>query len=94
MNGVIVITTKRGGKRPVVTLSSTYRQRKFHFFQRLQKEFGHGAGEIVDQYGNYGYVPYENQQYGPEFDGSIKAIWAVPLEDGSHQMVPYTNASL
>ena len=45
----------------------------------------------VDQYGNYLYVPYENQQYGPKFDGSIKPVGPV-LEDGSQQMLPYNNS--
>ena len=90
VNGVIVITTKRGGKIPSVTLSSTVQATEVSFFPKLQKEFGYGAGEVVDQYGNYGYVPYENQQYGPKFDGTIQPL-GVPLEDGSIQMVPYSN---
>lgn len=89
VNGVIIITTKRGGKNPTVTISSTAEATKVSFFPKLQKEFGYGAGEVVDQYGNFGYVPFENQQYGPRFDGTIKPI-GVPLEDGSIQMFPYS----
>src|SRR6202012_2856442 len=74
VNGVIVITTKRGGKRPTITLSSTVEATKVSFFPKLQKEVGQGAGEITDQYGNYGYVPYENQQYGPKFDGVVRPL--------------------
>jgi hypothetical protein len=33
-------------------------------------------------------VPYENQQYGPKFDGTIQPL-GIELEDGSIQMVPY-----
>src|SRR6478735_8250635 len=91
VNGVIVITTKRGGKTPTVTLSTTVQASKVSFFPKLQKEFGQGAGEVTDPYGNYGYVEYENQQYGPAFDGTVKPL-GVPLEDGSIQMVPYSNA--
>ena len=91
VNGVIIITTKRGGKKPTVTLNSTVQATKVSFFPKLQKSFGDGGGEIVDQYGNYGYVPYENQQYGPMFDGSIQPIGPV-LEDGSQQMGPYNNS--
>lgn len=91
VNGVIVITTKRGGKTPTVTLSSTLQATQVSFFPKLQKDFGQGAGEILDDYGNYGYVQYENQQYGPKFDGEIRPL-GVPLEDGSIQMVPYSNA--
>src|SRR4030095_4347878 len=64
VNGVIVITTKRGGKVPTVTITSTWQATKVSFFPKIQKEFGPGAGETLDQYGNYLYVPYENQQYG------------------------------
>ena len=91
VNGVIVITTKRGGKVPTVTLTSTLQATQVSFFPKIQKEFGNGAGEVIDQYGNFGYVPYENQQYGPAFDGSIQPVGR-PLEDGSIQMLPYTNA--
>jgi len=90
VNGVIVITTKRGGKVPTVTISSTWQATKVSFFPKIQKDFGAGAGETLDQYGNYLYVPYENQQYGPAFDGSIQPV-GKPLEDGSIQMLPYTN---
>jgi TonB-dependent SusC/RagA subfamily outer membrane receptor len=91
VNGVIVITTKRGGKVPTVTITSTLQATQVSFFPKIQKEFGAGAGETLDAYGNYLYVPYENQQYGPEFDGSIQPV-GKPLEDGSIQMLPYTNA--
>jgi TonB-linked SusC/RagA family outer membrane protein len=91
VNGVIIVNTKRGGKKPTITLSSTIEATRVSFFPKLQKSFGGGAGEGVDQYGHYTYVPYENQQYGPAFDGSIQPV-GVPLEDGSIQMLPYTNA--
>ena len=91
VNGVIIITTKRGGKKPTITLNSTVQATKVSFFPKLQKTFGDGAGETVDQYGNYLYVPFENQQYGPAFDGSIQPVGPV-LEDGSQQMLPYNNS--
>lgn len=90
VNGVIIITTKKGGKTPTVTLSSTLQATQVSFFPKLQKQFGQGAGETTDQFGNYTYVPYENQQYGPAFDGVVRPL-GVPLEDGSIQMVPYSN---
>ena len=90
VNGVIVVTTKRGGKTPTVTLNTTVQATNVSFFPKLQKEFGQGAGELTDQYGNYTYIPYENQQYGPKFDGVVRPL-GVPLEDGSIQMVPYSN---
>ncbi len=89
VNGVIVVNTKRGGKKPTIVVSTTLQATKISFFPKLQKRFGPGAGETVDAYGNYTYVPYENQQYGPEFDGSMQPL-GVALEDGSIQMVPYS----
>lgn len=91
VNGVIIITTKRGGKNPTISFSSTVQTTSVSFFPKIQKEFGAGAGETKDAYGNYLYVPYENQQYGPRFDGSLQPI-GVPLEDGSIQTLPYSNA--
>lgn len=90
VNGVIVITTKRGSSTPTITLSSTLQATRVSYFPKFQKEFGAGGGETADQFGNYTYVPYENQQYGPRFDGSMKVI-GIPLEDGSQQSFPYSN---
>jgi TonB-linked SusC/RagA family outer membrane protein len=91
VNGVIIITTKKGGRRPTITLNSTVQATKVSFFPKFQRQFGTGGGEIVDQYGNYGYVPFENQQYGPKFDNSIQPIGTV-LEDGSQQSGPYNDS--
>jgi TonB-linked SusC/RagA family outer membrane protein len=93
VNGVIVITTKKGSKVPVVTLSSSVELTKVAFFPKLQHSFGAWGGEggiYQDQYGNPINVPYENQMYGPAFDGSIKQIGKV-LEDGSFQSGSYSN---
>ncbi|WP_018617049.1 SusC/RagA family TonB-linked outer membrane protein [Segetibacter koreensis] len=92
VNGVIVVTTKRGTANALtVSYTSSVQLARVAFFPKLQKSFGAGAGEVLDQYGNFGYVPYENQQYGPAFDGTMKPI-GVALEDGSIQNFPYTNA--
>ncbi|GAB4092632.1 SusC/RagA family TonB-linked outer membrane protein [Flaviaesturariibacter terrae] len=91
VNGVIAVTTKRGtGNRLNITFSSTVQAARVAYFPKIQRRFGQGAGETVDQYGNYGFVEYENQMYGPEFDGSIKPIGPV-LEDGSQQFGPYSD---
>ncbi len=91
VNGVIVVTTKKGtGNKVNVTLSSTVQLARVAYFPKLQDRFGGGAGETVDEYGNYLYVPYENQIFGPEFDGTIRPI-GITLEDGSFQEGPYSN---
>lgn len=89
VNGVIIVNTKRGGK-PTVTVSSTIQATQVSFFPKFQKSFGAGAGEYTDPFGNYLYVPFENQQYGPKFDGSMQPIGG-PIEDGSQLMGAYSN---
>jgi TonB-linked SusC/RagA family outer membrane protein len=91
-NGVIIITTKRGtGDNGIsVSITSAVQFTNVAFFPKLQHQFGAGAGEIVNPDGSYAYIPYENQIYGPAFDGTIKEI-GVRLEDGSIQSGPYSN---
>ncbi len=92
VNGVLIVTTKRGktNQTPTISITSSFQATKVAYFPKLQHEFGAGAGEVVDAYGNYGYVPYENQIFGPRFDGSDQQI-GVTLEDGSFQHGPYSN---
>lgn len=92
INGVIIVNTKRGNASDKITVSitSSVQFTKVAFFPKLQHQFGAGAGEIINADGTYGYVPYENQMYGPAFDGSTQDI-GVRLEDGSIQSGPYSN---
>lgn len=91
VNGVIVVTTNRGkGNKLDVTFSTSVQLARVAYFPKIQREFGAGAGETVDDYGNYLYVPYENQMYGSRFDGSIQPI-GIELEDGSIQEGPYSD---
>lgn len=88
-NGAIVITTKKGTRdgRPVITVSQTTQLEKVSFLPDFQTRFGSGSG--VDQFGNGVYTPYENQQYGPAFDGSLINI-GPELEGGIQQTTDYT----
>ncbi|MBF9251822.1 SusC/RagA family TonB-linked outer membrane protein [Pontibacter sp. 172403-2] len=84
-NGAVLITTKKGIKGVTrINLSHTTTFEEISFFPDLQNQFGSGSstGEQV-------YIPFENQQYGPAFDGSMVEI-GKPLADGSIQTVPYT----
>jgi len=85
-NGALVITTKKG-KRGVtsITFSNTTSIEEVNFLPKLQNRFGSGTGN--DDVPSY--TPFENQQYGPAFDGSMKVI-GKPLADGSIQTVPYS----
>ncbi|WP_339876305.1 SusC/RagA family TonB-linked outer membrane protein [uncultured Algoriphagus sp.] len=86
-NGALIIVTKKGRSgAPRITVGHTVNLEKVSFYPEIQDEFGSGyAGGYPQQY-----VPYENQQYGPRFDGSMVEIGR-PLEDGSIQTVPYSN---
>lgn len=84
-NGALIITTKRGkgGNALDIKISNTTTLEEVAFFPKLQKDFGSGSDNDVQIY-----TPYENQQYGPRFDGVVRPIGR-PLQDGSIQSVPY-----
>ncbi len=85
-NGVIVVTTKKGSNngKPVITLSSTVNFESVSYLPELQNEFGGWGGEsgtfpgVVFLPSNpyVPYVPYENQSYGPRFNGQKVPIGA------------------
>lgn len=85
-NGAIIVTTKKG-KEGVsrITVSHTATFEQASFVPETQKRYG--SGTKPDAIPTY--TPYENQQYGPEFDGSMVNI-GKPLVDGSIQTVPYS----
>jgi TonB-linked SusC/RagA family outer membrane protein len=88
VNGVILVTTRRGTRgKPVVTVSNTTTLARVSFMPEMQNIFGSGSDE--DVYGNGIYDPVENQQYGSRFNGQLIAIGPV-LEDGDQQMVTYS----
>lgn len=84
-NGALIITTK-SGKRGVtqIKVGQTTTIETIAFLPKLQETYGSGTGP--DDVPTY--TPYENQQYGPAFDGSLRVI-GKPLVDGSIQTVPY-----
>jgi TonB-linked SusC/RagA family outer membrane protein len=85
-NGALIITTKRG-KRGVSTINASHTTslEQVSFLPKLQERFGSGTGN--DDVPSY--TPFENQQYGPAFDGVVRPI-GKPLADGSIQSVPYS----
>lgn len=84
-NGVVIITTKKGKKgAAVVKASETVSGEHVSFYPQLQAGFGSGSATDVQEY-----TPYENQQYGPAFDGVVRQI-GLPLSDGRTQSVPYS----
>jgi TonB-linked SusC/RagA family outer membrane protein len=77
-NGVLLITTKKGVRsKPQVTFTHSTTLEKVAYFPKINTRFGAASTEpdSIDAYtGFYGRIPYENQMYGPEYDGSIVAL--------------------
>ncbi len=102
-NGVLVVTTRRGsGNVPVIKISNTTTFEQVSYLPKLQTRFGSGSSEDTANYNpNYTfwlgpdrntdpYTAYENQQFGPEFNGQEVILGGV-LVDGSYQTVKYSN---
>jgi TonB-linked SusC/RagA family outer membrane protein len=87
VNGAIVITTKKGNKKPEVNFSQSFNVEKLSFQAKYQNEFGSGSAYGADM--NENFHPAENQQYGPAFDGSIRPLGRV-LRNGQVLLLPYS----
>ncbi len=91
-NGVMLITTKKGTKgKSSLTISSTAQVEAVSYMPALQNSFGSNGGEaVVNDFNDLTtYIPYENQSYGPRFNGKMVPLGRV-LPDGTVQMVPYS----
>ncbi|HYM93392.1 MAG TPA: SusC/RagA family TonB-linked outer membrane protein [Chitinophagaceae bacterium] len=88
VNGVLVITTKKGNNRvPQVNFSSTVNMDEVSYLPKFQTEYGSGSGYGKTKEENF--RPFENQEYGDRFDGSIRAAGR-RLADGSVLQLPYS----
>ncbi|HVX50711.1 MAG TPA: SusC/RagA family TonB-linked outer membrane protein [Chitinophagaceae bacterium] len=95
-NGVMIVTTKKGTRgRPQIRFSSTESIESVSYEPEFQNEFGQFGGEpsnfpgVVPMASNpyIVYVPYENQNYGPRFNGQMVPLGApirVYNADGSY----------
>ncbi|RYZ22565.1 MAG: SusC/RagA family TonB-linked outer membrane protein [Chitinophagaceae bacterium] len=88
VNGAIVITTKKGVGRPEVTFSHSSNIESLSFLPKFQTGFGSGSAYGGNRAENF--FAAENQQYGDRYDGSMRQLGRT-LEDGSAQIVPYSN---
>lgn len=88
VNGVIVVTTKKGSGRtkPQINVGNTTLFEKVAFMPDLQTSFG--SGSSYDAFGDGIYDPIENQTWGARFDGR-DTILGRPDENGNIQKVPY-----
>ena len=102
-NGVMIVTTKKGDKgKLTVKISNITTFESISYLPNLQTRFGGGSSEttsnsdpnytmwVGDGRNTDPYTSYENQTYGPEFNGQM-VILGGKLVDGSYQMVPYAN---
>ena len=103
VNGALVITTKQGSKGKLkVSFSNATNFEQINFMPSFQNKYGSGSQYYHYSYGEAGYNadpvfrskenwrPYENQQYGDAYDGSMRIAGRV-LEDGSSLIVPYAD---
>jgi len=105
-NGVLIITTRKGSRgKPRVNFSSTVQMETVSYMPKLQERFGSYGGEDFGQLLGVQfpedptkiYFPYENQSYGPEYNGQLVPLGGpvrIFREDGtffdSTLMVPYS----
>ncbi|WP_323134368.1 SusC/RagA family TonB-linked outer membrane protein [Tellurirhabdus rosea] len=86
-NGALIITTKKGSAgAPRVTIQNTTNFESISFLPKLNERFGAGTEAYSRDY-----IPFENQSYGPEFDGS-EVEMGQHLEDGTVAKGPYSLA--
>lgn len=102
-NGVLIITTKRGTtqNKPQISYSNNTQFESVSYMPGLQRSYGSNGGEgapFLDANGQRLYVPYENQQFGPAYDGSLQPLgYGVQVRnaDGSYGIdtlkVPYSS---
>src|ERR1035438_2140318 len=91
-NGVLVITTKHGANnKAVLTFSTTTQIEKVAYLPSFQTKFGNNGGEYyVFNYNDLStYIPFENQSYGPMFNGAM-VPYGRPLSDGTLHEIPYS----
>jgi TonB-linked SusC/RagA family outer membrane protein len=87
VNGVIVVTTKKGSTRKAeISIGNTTLFERISFMPDLQTRFG--SGSSYDQFGDGIYDPIENQTWGAEFNGKDTAIGRKD-EAGLFQRLPY-----
>jgi len=96
-NGAILITTKRGtgDGKPTIIYQNSFQLENVSFYPKLQTQFGTYGGEGPPYVnlitGETYYTPYENQEYGPAYNGATVQIGApAGSATGPVQMVKYS----
>ncbi|MEP7109677.1 MAG: SusC/RagA family TonB-linked outer membrane protein [Ferruginibacter sp.] len=101
INGAVVITTRKGKGKLKVAYSNATNFEQISFLPEFQTRYGSGSGYYPFSFGQAGYSsdylvrmkanwrPYENQQFGDEYDGSLRILGRV-TEDGDKFILPYS----
>lgn len=110
-NGVMIITTKRGSKngKPSVDVTQTQTFERLAYFPALQTTYSGYGGEsgtlfkgtpyqfnAINQYtGFVNSIPFENQQYGPPYDGNPALGYiGSPNQNGDVFKTPFVSPSV
>ncbi len=91
-NGVMLITTKHGTRgKPIVTFSTTQQQESVCYLPSYQTQYGNSGGEEYFYNWNniYGYIPFENQSFGPAYSGQTVPLGRI-LENNAVLDIPYS----
>jgi len=91
-NGVMIITTKHGTRgKTNVTFSTTVQGETVAYVPAEQFRFGANGGEaFVEDFNDLStYQPYENQSYGPEYNGKMVPLGR-PAPDNRVFFIPYS----
>ncbi len=101
-NGVLIVNLKKGAgsDKPSINYSYSAQNESISYMPGLQQKFGSNGGEgnpFLDKNGQRLYVPFENQSFGPAYDGLLRPLGygvQVLQPDGSLKLdtlkVPYS----
>ncbi|HEX9979660.1 MAG TPA: SusC/RagA family TonB-linked outer membrane protein [Flavobacterium sp.] len=83
VNGVIVVTTKKGsaGEKFAISFSSSIDITDIAYLPQRQLRYGQGWDGL--------HASQENGSWGPEFDGSLQPV-GLPQADGTYVVRPYS----
>jgi TonB-linked SusC/RagA family outer membrane protein len=94
-NGVMVITTNHGAaNKPKLTVSTTTQLETVAYLPATQMQFGNNGGEVYvyDENDLSAYIPWENQSYGPAFNGALVPYGRPLTANGTTDLhfIPYS----
>ncbi|MFC4162149.1 SusC/RagA family TonB-linked outer membrane protein [Epilithonimonas zeae] len=92
VNGVIIVTTKKGTKSEKITFNLTSAVEISQVFKlpKVQTRYGKGVQDESysdEDYGGTNYVPWENTSWGPAYNGSLGGQMVptgLPQADGNY----------